>query len=122
MDNYQRAVQKKYKQLLDDVATSVFYKTDLTNRINCYICPSGHVTKTKDVAAGVTPMMHKCSKCDTWGRSSFYEDIAPDVEPTEEWYRPDLEETLKLRDNPGLLDHVLSGGLLCRKIQTDKNG
>ncbi len=119
MNNFQQAVKKKYKQLLNKVATSDFYKIDLTNRVNCYICPDGHITKTKDVDAGVTPMMHKCGICNKYARSSFFKDIAPEQEPVEEWYRPNLDETLKLSNNSGLLDHVLNGGLLCRKIKRD---
>ena len=114
-------ITKKYNELLNDVATNDFYKKDLTNSVNVYTCPDGHITKTVDVDAGVTPFMHKCSKCNKWATSSFYKGIAPNEEPVEEWYRPTLEETLKLANNTALLDHVLKGGLLCRKIvKTEK--
>jgi len=109
-------ITKKYNELLEDVLTNDFYKKDLTNKVNVYTCPDGHITKTVDVDAGVTPFMHKCSKCNKWATSSFHKDIARNEEPVEEWYRPTLEETLKLANNTALLDHVLKGGLLCRKI------
>ncbi len=112
---------KKYSELLNDVATNDFYKKDSSKVINVYTCPDGHITKTVDIDTGVTPFLHKCSKCNKWGNSSFYNDIAPNEEPVEEWYRPTLAETLKLVNNTALLDHVLKGGLLCRKIvKTEK--
>ena len=79
------------------------------------MCKCGHITKTKDVDPGVTPFFHTCEKCGSMARSTFYTDIVPDKQPTEEWYRPTLEETLKMTDNPGLVDHILNGGLNNRK-------
>lgn len=105
---------------MQDVATNDFYKIDLTNRVNCYRCECGHVTKTKDVDPGVTPAFHKCEKCGEFASSSFYKDIAPDKEPTEEWYRPELSEVLKMRNNPDRIDHIFGGGLLCRKLSLSK--
>lgn len=109
---------KRYQNLIREVESSEFYTgIDLSNRVNVYTCPQGHKTKTKDINAGVTPFMHQCEKCFAMARSSMYEDIAPDLEPTQEWYRPELEEVLKLaKKEPGLLNHVLAGGLLHRKI------
>ena len=42
----QKQVEKKYNKLLKEVETNTFYSMDLTNRINCYVCDCGHVTKT----------------------------------------------------------------------------
>lgn len=114
-----RQVTKRYNKLLVDVATKDFYKVDLTNRVNCYVCSNcGHVTKTKDIAPGVTPMIITCEKCQRiTARSTFYKDIVLDQEPTIEWYRPDLKETLKTRRYPNLLEHILSGGLCHREIK-----
>lgn len=112
----QRQIQKRYSKLMNDVATKDFYKTDLTNRVNCYVCRCGHITKTKDVDAGVTPFMHRCELCGSMANSTFYDDIAPHIQPTEEWYRPTLKECLNMRKNEGWLDHVLNGGLVSRKV------
>lgn len=112
----QREVEKKYKELLLKVATHDYYKIDLTNRVNCYSCGCGHITKTKDVDAGVTPFMHQCEKCENMATSSFYKDIAPQQLPTEEWYRPTLKQVLKMRTKEGMIEHILSGGLDVRKI------
>jgi len=109
-------ITKRYAKLMNDVETKDYYKVDLTNRVNCYVCDHcGHVTKTKDIAAGVTPMFHKCEACGKTARSSFYKDLRPLNPPTEEWYRPDLKEVLKMQ-NDALIEHVLSGGLCTRKV------
>lgn len=112
----QKSVQKKYEKLIHNVNTLDYYKTDLTNRFNCYVCSCGHITKTKDVDSGVTPFMFSCEKCGNTATSTFYKDIIPSEPHTIEWYRPTLKETLKLRKNFGLLEHVLNGGLLDKKV------
>lgn len=115
-----RDITKAYNKLIDDVKTKEFYtEVDLTNRVNCYTCDCGHVTKTKDVDAGVTPFIFSCEKCNGEARSSFFNDIAQNQTPTIEWYRPTLKEVLKMRkkDDDGMLDHVLQGGLEYRKIK-----
>lgn len=112
-----KQIEKAYKKLLNDVATKEYYATDLTHRVNCYTCDScGHITKTKDVASGVTPAFFNCEACKAMAHSSFYTDIAPDQKPTIAWYRPTLAATLKLSSKYGLRDHVLKGGLLARPI------
>lgn len=110
-------IERDYEKLLEAVRTNPYYtRIDLTNKVNCYTCPNcKHITKTKDIAPGVTPMFHSCEKCNTLANSSFFRDIAPQQQPTQEWYRPTLAEVLKM--NAGLQEHVLSGGLCCRKIE-----
>ena len=116
----QREVERRYQVLIKDVETKDFYKSvDLTNRVNCYSCATcGHITKTKDVDAGVTPMFFDCEKCGKQASSSFFRDIAPNQQPTIEWYRPSLKEVIGFRKKQFLLDHVLGGGLHFRKINT----
>ena len=111
-----KEIKRRYNRLMWDVKTNDFYKIDLTNRVNCYQCSCGHTTKTKDIDAGVTPFMHRCEKCGGMAHSSFYADIIPDKQPTEEWYRPTLKQVLKMRSNPELLEHIFNGGLDCRKV------
>jgi RNase P subunit RPR2 len=111
-----REIEREYKKLLTDVATKDFYKVDLTNRVNCYVCTKCHrITKTIDVDAGVTPFIHTCGHCGSDAHSTFYKDIAPHFKPTQEWYRPTLEQVLKMKG--GLLDHILQGGLDVRTIK-----
>ena len=96
--NSQREIECNYNKLMNDVKTSDYYKIDLSNRVNCYTCQScGHITKTKDVDAGVIPFMFLCEKCNSTAYSSFFKDIAPDQQPTIEWYRPDLKQVMKMR-------------------------
>lgn len=112
----QKEIEKKYNEMLL-VVENRFGNIDLANRVNCYRCPDcGHITKTKDIDKGVTPMFIACKKCNcTNAASSFYNDIAPGLPPTFEWYRPSLEETLQAY--AGLQQHVLNGGLNYRKIE-----
>lgn len=113
----QREIERKYSKLLNDVETNDFYKVDLTNRVNCYVCQTcKHITKTKDIDSGVTPFMSHCESCGNYAQSTFYKDIAPDQPHTWEWFRPSLKQVLKMRKNEGMLDHILSGGLELRKI------
>jgi hypothetical protein len=109
-----REIERRYNKLIADVRTNDYYKVDLSNRVNCYVCQSGHVTKMRDVDAGVTPMFYTCETCNLRASSTGYRDIAPDMQPTQEWYRPDLKKVLKLKGP--MLEHVLSGGLMIRKI------
>lgn len=112
----QREIERKYSKLLKDVESNDFYKVDLTNRINCYVCSCKHITKTKDVDAGVTPFMINCESCGQSAHSTFFKDIVPDKPHTWEWYRPSLNQVLKMRKNEWMLDHVLMGGLELRRI------
>ena len=111
-----KEIKKQYNHLENTVKTHDFYtKVDLTNRVNCYTCPEGHVTKTQDVDAGVTPFMLACKhdECERMAVSSMYKDICPDIIVTHEWYRPDLKDTLKLKLTE--IRHVLDGGLILRR-------
>jgi hypothetical protein len=112
-------IKTGYAKLMKAVAEDDFYKIDLTNRVNCYVCQScSHITKTKDIDAGVTPFIIRCEKCGKEAQSTMYRDIAPHLNPTFEWYRPSLEETISRKDNPDFdLEHVLMGGLERRKIK-----
>ena len=107
-----RHVENEYNKMLKQHAEGA-----KPNAFNCYKCTAcGHVTKTVDVDSGVTPFMHRCEECGEMAKSTFYSDIAPGQEPTQEWYRPTLKQVLKLRRKPAMLDHVLSGGLDVRII------
>lgn len=105
----QRSIERAYKKLDIKLADK--------NRINCYTCSHcGVITKTIDIHEGVTPMFNICVSCGGRSVSSWYRDIAPDQEPTHEWFVPTLKELLKYRSNPAMIDHILKGGLELRKI------
>ncbi len=116
-----REVSRRYFKLKHDLETSPFYiSIDLTNRVNNYICTiCNYVTKTKDIDRGVTPMFHTCAHCKSRAASTMYRDTMPELEPIEEWYRPSFNEILKMRNKPEVLEHVLMGGLLNRKIKEE---
>lgn len=112
----QRQVEKEYNNLLKDVATEYFYKTELP-KMNCYVCGCGHITKTINIDSGVTPFLFDCEKCGEKAKSTFFNDIAPRLKPKFEWYRPTLKQVLKMRKKPAMLEHVLKGGLDFRNLQ-----
>ena len=104
-------IKEKYEWVLD------YYKNDNPNGINCYVCDKcGHITKTIDTAPGVTPFLHDCEVCGEFARSTFYKDIIPDQEPTQEWFRPTLEECYEM-ECEACLEHILNGGLDVRTIE-----
>lgn len=105
----QREVTRKYNKILET------FKRDNARGINTYRCNNEHVTVTKDVDAGVTPFIIGCPKCDKEAKSSFYKEILPPLTRVDaEWYRPALKKVLKMRNNPGMLEHILNGGLELR--------
>ena len=116
----QREVERQYNKLMQDVATSDYYKHDPSAVINNYVCSScEHITKTKNIDAGVIPMMFNCEKCGRQARSTFFKDWRPGQEHTIEWYRPTLKQVLKMRNKPWELEHILKGGLAYRKCTTN---
>jgi hypothetical protein len=107
----QRETERQYNKIV-----SYYEKDDFSKKVNCYVCACGHITKTIDIHQGVTPFKHQCEKCNSFATSSFYKDVAPNQEPTQEWYRPTLKQALKMRKNEALLEHILNGGLDNRVI------
>lgn len=106
----QRDIERKYKKLEIKPADP--------DRINCYVCSKcGCITKTIDIHYGVTPMFNSCTSCGSQSTSTWYRDIAPDQEPTHEWFVPTLKEIMKYRNNPSMIDHIFNGGLDFRKIK-----
>lgn len=104
----EREIERQYAKLT--------IKDAEPNRVNCYTCAQGHITKTIDRHHGTTPMFNTCPVCGGQSTSSWYRDIAPDIEPSYEWFVPTLQQTKKYRNNPGMLDHIFAGGLDYRKI------
>lgn len=87
------------------------------NHVNCYVCENcGQITKTIDIEKGTTPFMIDCTVdgCGGLAKSSFYNDLSPTLKPSHEWFRPSLKATL--RQQRGMIDHIVQGGLELRKI------
>lgn len=107
----QGEVKRKYDKMMERAEPVA------ADKFNCYTCEEcGHVTKTVDIDDGTTPFFLECERCNEQAFSSFYEDIKPEQKPTWEFYRPSLDAIYKLRKHPATLEHVLSGGLILRKI------
>lgn len=103
----ERQIERQYYKLKIEPAEP--------NHINCYTCSNGHITKTIDLHKGTTPMFNRC-ECGAQSQSSWYRDVAPDIEPTYEWFVPTLAEVKKYKKNSAMLDHIFAGGLDYRKI------
>jgi len=113
-----KQVESRYEKLLQRVKEDGYYDIDLTDRTNAYNCEvCGHRFITKDVDPGCTPFMHNCEKCGIMSKSEFYENPESSEKATQEWYRPSLEECIKLRKDIGILNHVFNGGLLNRLVK-----
>jgi len=107
-----RQIEREYNKML-----TKFTEPVEPDRLNVYTCVNGHSIKTIDVDAGVTPMLLTCAICQGDAKSSFFKDTRPDLEVSHEFYRPDLHFTMKkLRKSPSMLEHVLLGGLMLRKV------
>lgn len=93
------------------------------DKINIYTCEGekcNNVVKTKDLVAGTTPFMVDCVRCGGKMKSSMYSNIPKEPEVTMEWYRPDINKVLKLRKKPGLIEHILLGGLMLRPMKVER--
>lgn len=107
----------KYKKLVREIEKMKMY--DGRGTIDEYICDKcGNSTYTTYRDKGVTPFVMRCNKCggDSVHRNTFpsitFDSISTIVE-IKEWYRPSLEETLKMKE--GMIDHILNGGLVLSK-------
>lgn len=105
-----------YKQIVSKIEDTKLF--DGRGKTNCYTCQKcGKVIKCRDIDKGTTPFMITCEKCQNMMHSSFYmDDIYINVEVSHEWYRPSLEEFVKM-EIQSEIQHVLNGGLLLRKIE-----
>ena len=125
MNRLKKATLKdSYNRMLERVKTKPYYTdVDLTNRLNTYTCAAGHVTTTKDIHAGTTPMVINCPLC-LMAKTPVLSAYSAMYRPTKvgkvsiEWYRPEWVEFEKL--HPMLMRHVLDGGLLLRPVNADE--
>lgn len=72
----------------------------------------GKAMWTIDREPGVTPFLAKCHHCGGFAQSKSYR-VPQDTVADYEWYRPDA---FGPDDSVRVIDHVLNGGLLLRKI------
>ena len=91
------------------------------NKINTYTCPHGHVTVTRDIDDGVTPMVIRCRQkhddgkhnCTEFAKSSWY-NCDQTLIAEYEWFKP---KSLK-GYNPEMKEHLRKGGLDMRRAST----
>lgn len=95
--------------------------------LNAYICGRLHVTVSKDVDDGTTPMYIHCKMCGnvhdelSMAVSKMYR-MDQTLQHSVEWYKPTEQELADMADNyspeayASILDHVSKGGLLDREI------
>lgn len=114
-----KEITEHYEKMVIDIEESNI--AGIQGKTNCYRC-EGCERKTKYIYknTGVTPFLKNCEHCGNTSKSSLMYDIAPELEPAHEWYRPSLEETINLKDQIITLDHILNGGLLERPILSPK--
>lgn len=97
---------------------------NLTTGVTCFVCDTcQEAIKTELVDKGITPTSLICNNCKGPMKNTNGEDIAPDYDPTWEWYRPTLKEYLKFRklNKRQNLNWVGSGGLLMRSVEPKKS-
>lgn len=117
MRDYQHRTPMMSQGELEKKYSKIEIKPADENRVNCYVCKCGYVTKTIDIHEGVTPMFLTCDCCKGTGISTGYHDITPDKAPEYEWFVPTLQEFLKHRKSPAMIEHLLLGGLELRRIK-----
>jgi len=96
----------------------------MSNRINTYTCPKGHIMVTKDVDEGVTPMLLNCKhkkdvgrgECGQTAMSAGYQ-CDQTLTPEYEWFKPRSLSGY----SEGMKEHIRKGGLEIRKIKTIKD-
>ena len=95
-------------------------KAKADSRVVNYYCPGcRRGIKTVLIDEGVTPHFFVCDKC---GKPAEVTNLFignMGEQPIYEWFRPTLDECMKMRrTNPPLLAYILRGGLHYRKIGT----
>lgn len=111
------SLERKYWAMLDRVIADkdMF---DGRGKINMYSCIHGHPTITIDKHKGRTPSILPCPICGGEAKSWSYNlphSSVGELTPKYEWYRPSLEEFLRM--GQPTLDNILEGGLLLRELE-----
>jgi len=116
-DALEQMQKQSYPADIDRRYTDEFEKKDAKRPTkNAYICDNcRHATVTVDVDVGVTPFTIQCPRCGSRSQSLCYKVVLPSLEPEAEWYRPKAEELVN--KSPGVVEHVVKGGLLLRPVQ-----
>lgn len=109
-----KQITKSYQKLVSEIEEMKMY--DGRGTVDEYVCNRcGEKVFTTYRDKGVTPFVMRCRKCggdavhrDTYRKFSV--EVFRSVVKVQDWYRPSLEETLKMSED--MIDHVLNGGLV----------
>ena len=105
-----RDIEKRYRKMLER------FKGD-TMEISCYACEQcGQVTKVRQEVVGLTHGGIECPYCHGQANLDMFDQL-PNVSVTHEWYRPTIDEVLKMAEEDRMfsVNFVLSGGLMRRE-------
>lgn len=104
-------IEKAYNKLVTEIEEKQMYDGRGTvDRYVCDTCSDMMHTTYKD--KGVTPFTMMCPKCcgTMYHRQTFTKESVPHWVEIKNWYRPTLEQMLKM--NEGTIKHILDGGLI----------
>lgn len=104
-------IEKKYNELVNTIETKRMY--DGRGTVDRYTCDTcGHIIYTTYRDKGVTPFTIRCHRCGgtKYHDKTYDKKTVPAYVNVMDWYRPTLEQTLKMSE--GMIQHVLNGGLI----------
>ncbi len=104
-------IKEEYNQLVNEIEEKKMY--DGRNTVDRYVCKRcGSHLYTTYIDKGVTPFVIQCRRCSLGTMmhdKTFRKETVPPYIVVFGWYRPTLEQTLKMSE--AAIHHVLQGGL-----------
>ena len=104
-------IEKRYNELVKEIEGKRMY--DGRGTVDRYTCDTcGHIIYTTYRDKGVTPFTIKCTRCGgtKYHDKTYDKKTVPSYVMVMDWYRPSLEDVLKMSDS--MIEHVLNGGLV----------
>lgn len=104
-------IEKKYNELVKSIESKIMY--DGRGKVDRYTCDTcGHIIYTTYRDKGVTPFTIRCTRCGgtKYHDKTYDKKTVPGYVNVMDWYRPTLEQTLKMPDR--VIEHILNGGLI----------
>lgn len=106
-----KEIEKAYNKLIGEIEDRRMY--DGRNTVDRYTCEDcGYIIHTTYKDKGVTPFAIQCTRCGgtMYHNKTFDKKTVPGYVLIHNWYRPTLEQTLKMSN--GMIEHILNGGLI----------
>lgn len=104
-------IEKRYNELVNGIEEKKMY--DGRNTVDRYVCDTcEYMIHTTYKDKGVTPFTMRCTRCGgtMYHTKTFDKKTVPHYVMVLDWYRPTLEQTLKMSD--AMIEHILNGGLI----------